>query len=121
MLSMGSVTEHHAFFAFVLRSCPQHVMLTSDFIERSIELFAMHAGSPLGMVEEDPQTKQAVLNTIAKGGRSLRTPMPSAAAAANTTTIATVLNKKTGEHAHLDCTSNQTCFAAAALTSCLAG
>ena len=34
MLSMGSVTEHHAFFAFVLRSCPQHVMLTSDFIER---------------------------------------------------------------------------------------
>ena len=34
MLSMGSVTEHHAFFATVLRSCPQHVMLTSDFIER---------------------------------------------------------------------------------------
>ena len=83
-------------------------------------LSAMYAGSPLGMVEEDPQTKQAVLNTIAKGGRSLRTPMPSAAAAANTTTIATVLNKKTGEHPHLHCTSVQICFATAAPISCLA-
>ena len=54
----------------------------------------MHAGSPLGMVEEDPHTKQAVLNTVAKGGRVLRTPMPSAAAAGNT--IATVINKKAG-------------------------
>ena len=80
----------------------------------------MYAGSPLGMVEEDPQTKQAVLNTIAKGGRSLRTPMPSAAAGGSTTTIATVLNKKTGEHPHLHCNSNQICFAAAALSSCLA-
>ena len=74
----------------------------------------MHAGSPLGMVEEDPQTKQAVLNTIAKGGRSLRTPMPSAAAAANTTTIATVLNKKAGEHPRLYCTSFQVTSAAVA-------
>jgi hypothetical protein len=54
----------------------------------------MHAGSPLGVVEEDPHTKQAVLNTAAKGGRALRTPMPSAAAAGNT--IATVINKKAG-------------------------
>ena len=57
----------------------------------------MHAGSPLGVMEEDPQTKQAVLNTAVKGGRSLRTPMPTAASAAATTTIATVLSKKAGE------------------------
>ena len=69
----------------------------------------MYAGSPLGLIEEDPQTKQAVLNTIANGGKSLRTPMPSAAAAsASTTTIATVLNKKAGEHPHLRCTSSFT-------------
>ena len=48
-------------------------------------------------MEEDPQTKQAVLNTVAKGGRSLRTPMPAAGAAASTSTIATVLSKKAGE------------------------
>lgn len=54
------------------------------------------AGSPLGVMEEDPDTKQAVLNTVAKGGRVLRTPMPTAAAA-GTTTIATVLNRKVGE------------------------
>lgn len=47
-------------------------------------------------MEEDPQTKQAVLNTVAKSGRGLSTPMPAAAAAASTTTIATVLSKKAG-------------------------
>ncbi len=56
----------------------------------------MHAGSPLGVVELDPLTKQAVLNTVAKGGRVLRTPMPPAAAAAAGNTIATVIHKRAG-------------------------
>ncbi len=36
------------------------------------------AGSPLGKFEHNPSTKQAVLNTVLRGGTSLRTPMPGA-------------------------------------------
>ena len=69
-------------------ACPHHRCSNEECV---------HAGSPLGVMEEDPQTKQAVLNTAVKGGRSVRTPMPTAASAAATTTIATVLIKKAGE------------------------
>jgi hypothetical protein len=36
------------------------------------------AGSPLGKFEHNPGTKQAVLNTVMRGGGSMRTPMPGA-------------------------------------------
>ncbi len=54
------------------------------------------AGSPLGIFEQDPLTKQTVLNTVAKGGRSLMTPMPGSLQ--NTKSmVATILNRKKGE------------------------
>lgn len=48
------------------------------------------------MVEEDPLTKQTVLNTVAKGGRNMMTPMPGGLAK-QSNMVATVLNRKKGE------------------------
>jgi hypothetical protein len=55
------------------------------------------AGSPLGVFEQDPQTRQAILNTVAKGGTSLTTPMPAALANPNNNMVATVINRKKGD------------------------
>jgi hypothetical protein len=49
------------------------------------------AGSPLGVFEQDPRTKQSVLATALKGGLPLATPLPGAAAAAGA--VATVFNR----------------------------
>ncbi|CAL8471501.1 g11043 [Coccomyxa elongata] len=59
------------------------------------ETFYSQKGSPLGVFEQDPLTKQTVLNTVAKGGTSLMTPMPGALQ--NTKNmVATILNRKKG-------------------------
>ncbi|KAK9918326.1 hypothetical protein WJX75_003218 [Coccomyxa subellipsoidea] len=59
------------------------------------EVFYSQKGSPLGVFEQDPLTKQTVLNTVAKGGTSLMTPMPGALKNSNNM-VATVLNRKKG-------------------------
>lgn len=71
----------------------QHRNAMICFLRNAIYTFA---GSPLGVFEQDPLTKQTVLNTVAKGGTSLMTPMPGALKNSNNM-VATVLNRKKGE------------------------
>ena len=51
------------------------------------------------MFEQDPTTKQVVLNTAMKGGLPLTTPMPGAIG--GQAAVATVFNRKKGAHTTL--------------------
>ena len=53
----------------------------------------------MGVFEQDPRTKQVMLNTAMKGGLPLTTPMPGAGlAAGGQAAVATVFNRKKGAH-----------------------
>lgn len=53
------------------------------------------------MFEQDPRTRQVVLNTAVKGGLPLATPLPGAAlAAGGQAAVATVFNRKKGARTH---------------------